>query len=147
MKNGRPIYVSDLYRCSCDHFSRKIFVSTNSYSPYLSPIHTGVWNTPRDGFPGQPINPNYVSNDDDDSPTPEFTQIHATFKNTGNDPMYDKAELFYNEDTYWGPLGKDDAPLSVNTYETHKWNLKVDGKIVKTWQILNKDGTQQTFSV
>jgi hypothetical protein len=106
-----------------------------------------VWNTPRDGFPGQPINPNYVSNDDDDSPTPEFTQIHATFKNTGNDPMYDKAELFYNEDTYWGPLGKDDAPLSVNTYETHKWNLKVDGKIVKTWQILNKDGTQQTFSV
>ena len=61
--------------------------------------------------------------------------------------MYDKAELFYNEDTFWGPLGKDDAEFSVNTYETHKWNLKVDGKIVKTWQILNKDGAQQTFSV
>jgi hypothetical protein len=56
-----------------------------------------VWNTPRDGYPGQPINPEYVSNEEDDSPTSDFTQIHATFVNSGNDPTYDNAVLFYKK--------------------------------------------------
>ena len=106
----------------------------------------GVWNTPRDGFPGQPINPKYVPTEDD-SPTPQYQQIRATFVNSGNDPTFDKAVLYYNEDTYWGPLGKGDKDIAVNTYESHRWNLKVDGKIVKTWQILEKNGQQQTYTI
>ena len=28
-----------------------------------------------------------------------------------------------------------DPPLSVNTYEGHQWNVKVNGAVVKTWII------------
>jgi hypothetical protein len=102
-----------------------------------------VWNTPRDGFPGNPKNPNYVE-DDDTAPTPQFVEIKATFTNSGNE--YAEAELYYNEDSFWAKLGKDDQPVNVNTYQTHKWNVKVDGKIVKSWTISEKDGVAQSFT-
>ena len=57
----------------------------------------------------------------------------------------DNAGLFY-EDQFWGKFGKGDT-LSVNTFEGHVWNVKVDGKIVKTWVVLAKDGENQHFII
>jgi hypothetical protein len=104
-----------------------------------------VWNTPRDGFLGNPKNPNHVEDEDQDggAPTPQYVQIEATFTNLGNE--YAEAELYYNEDTFWAKLGKD--PVRVNTYQTHKWDVKVDGKIVKSWTISEEDGEAQTFTL
>ncbi len=56
------------------------------------------------------------------------------------------AELFY-ENTFWGKLGKGDPVLHVNTFESHVWNVKVNGKVVKTWVIKAKDGKHQKFVV
>lgn len=103
-----------------------------------------MWNTPRDGFKGHPINPDYVE-DENSSPTPQFTQIKATFKNSGS--TYPKADLYYNDETFWSALNKDEPPVNVNTYETHKWDVKVDGKTVKSWSISEKDGELQSFTI
>jgi hypothetical protein len=65
---------------------------------------------------------------------------HATFQNSGNDPTFAKAQLFY-EDQYWGPYGEGDPHLAVNTYEGQVWNVKVDGVVKKTF-IVGKDATQ-----
>lgn len=102
-----------------------------------------VWNTPRDGFPGNPRNPQHVE-DEGTAPTPQYQQIKATFINSGN--SYDEAELYFDEDTFWAKLSKDNPPVHVNTYQTHKWDVKVDGKIVKSWTIFEKDGDKQTFT-
>ena len=103
-----------------------------------------VWNTPRDGFAGHPRNPKYVE-DEGTSPTPQYEQIKATFVNSGK--SYDEAELYFNGDTFWAKFGKHDPPVHVNTYETHKWDVKVEGNIVKSWNIFEKDGKTQTFTL
>ena len=57
-----------------------------------------------------------------------------------------KAELFF-EDQFWGKMGPDDTELAVNTYQGHVWNVKVDGKVVKTWTIKEEDGENQDFII
>jgi hypothetical protein len=57
---------------------------------------------------------------------------HASFQNSGNDPTFAKAELFY-EDQYWGPFGEGDPQLAVNTYKGQVWNVKVEGVVKKTF--------------
>jgi len=106
-----------------------------------------VWNTPRTGFPGAPIKKKFQG----ESGSPVVTdtninlKINGRFKNSGKDPIMDNAGLFY-EDQFWGKFGKGDT-LSVNTFEGHVWNVKVDGKIVKTWVVLAKDGENQHFII
>jgi hypothetical protein len=96
-----------------------------------------VWNTPRKDFRGAPIrddvDPAILS---DNMPQ----QLHATFVNSGKDPEMAKAELYY-ESQLWGPLHPD-KPLRSNTYEGHRWNVRVDGEVVKSWTIGN-DKRQQ----
>ena len=91
------------------------------------------------------INPNYVE-EEHASPSP-YQQIHAIFKNPGNDVAYENAELYYNDDRRWGPLGNGDPPLKVNTYKGHVWNVIVDGKIVKSWTMSEDDGVEQEFTL
>ena len=57
------------------------------------------------------------------------------------------AKLYYGDDHFWGNLGHGDPGLSVNTYNGHVWNIKVDGSVVKTWTISDKDGVQQYFDI
>lgn len=90
-----------------------------------------MWNTPRDGFPGNPRNPKFADDEVDES---GFVKKTAIFANTGTNPAYEKAELYY-EDQFWSKLGHGDGEVSVNTYDGHVWNVKVDGKVVKTWTI------------
>jgi hypothetical protein len=96
-----------------------------------------IWNTPRTDFPGAPIR-------DDVDPTTlsdnRARQLHATFVNRGNDPAMAKAELYY-ESQLWGPLYPD-KPLHSNTYEGHRWFVKVNGDVVRSW-IIGKDEKQQ----
>ena len=80
------------------------------------------------------------------SPSTNFKQLVAQFTNTGTDPKMRNAELYF-QDKFWGKLGFGDATLGANTYAGHQWNVKVDGKTVKSWTITEKDGTNQNFSI
>ncbi|CAJ1909421.1 unnamed protein product [Cylindrotheca closterium] len=106
-----------------------------------------VWNTPRQGFSGAPIKEKFRKEHENtvSSPTVEFKRITAVFQNTGEHEQMKNAKLHY-ENQFWGDLGPNDPALSVNTYEGHVWNIFVDGKIVKTWNISEKRGLDQTFT-
>ena len=67
-------------------------------------------------------------------------QKKASFANTQADETMRHAKLYF-QDTFWGNLGFGDPQLNVNTYEGHQWNVKVDGKTVKTF-VINKTPTQ-----
>lgn len=65
---------------------------------------------------------------------------HVTFTNEGKSHEFDNAELFY-EDSFWAKLGTGDPPQAVHSYEGQVWNVKVDGKVVKTY-VVNKEAKQ-----
>lgn len=74
----------------------------------------------------------------------------ATFKNKGTDPTLENAELFYkngNELQFWAKLGQADPDVIVNTYKSHVWVVKAEGKEVKSWEITSPEPTEQEFVV
>lgn len=79
-----------------------------------------VWNGPRGGFPGAPTNPGKEEKAKDNN---TYEQIHVTFVNTGKDPIFKEAKLYF-QDSFWGDFSRGDPPLSVNTYEGHQWNIR-----------------------
>lgn len=102
-----------------------------------------VWNTPRAGFAGAPVNEDRIAANKKKGKAPTISadtppKKHVTFVNEGKDPFYDNAELYYL-DQYWGRLGDGDAPHAVNSYEGQVWNVKVGGKVVKTWVVGKKE--------
>jgi hypothetical protein len=75
-------------------------------------------------------------------------QIVAEFHNSGKDPQFQKAEVYYDEDGFFGKLGFGDPPVFVNTYVGHVWNVKqVDGEAKKTFVIEEGGGERQVFTV
>ena len=80
------------------------------------------------------------------SPSTNFKQLVAYFTNTKVDPKMRNAELYF-ENKFWGKIGFGDEPLGANTYSGHEWNIKVDGKIVKSWIISDEDGETQRFTI
>ena len=72
-------------------------------------------------------------------------QLQATWRNLGNDPALRHAELYYDEGQFWGKLGHGDPSLGANTYEGHRWNLRVNDRIVREWVIGKED--QYVFEV
>ena len=106
-----------------------------------------VWNTPRTGFFGAPVKKKFQKeNGGAVASGPTNMKISGTFINSGKNESMDNAELFYI-DTFWGKLGKGDPNLSVNTYQGHTWNVKVDGKTVNTWVIKEKNGSTQRMTI
>jgi hypothetical protein len=102
---------------------------------------------PRQGYPGSPIKEKFRKDGSaTTSPSTTHTKINGRFQNTGKDPEMANAQLFYM-DQFWGKLGHDAPSLAANTYEGHVWNIQVDGKVVKTWTIATKDGTEQIFKI
>jgi len=99
-----------------------------------------VWNGPRGGFSGSPKNPGKEEKEDDHG------QLHASFVNSGKDPLFKEAQLYFQE-TYWGELSHGDAPLGVNTFAGHEWNIrsKSDDKLLK--QIVIDDQKLQRYVV
>lgn len=108
-----------------------------------------VWNTPRQGFPGAPIKEKFRKDRGDSNTSPsanQFKKITATFQNSGQDGALQEADLYY-EDQFWGILRNGSPVLSVNTYQGHVWNVKVNNEIVKTWIISEQDGDVQKFVI
>lgn len=60
-------------------------------------------------------------------------QLQARFFNTGVDLRLNSAKLYF-EAMEWGdlPPGKS---LAANTFEGHRWNIRVNGKVVKKFSI------------
>ena len=81
-----------------------------------------------------------------ESPSTDFKQIRAVFRNINQDPSLANAKLFF-EETYWGELGHGSDDIRVNTYESHRWNLVVDETVVKSWTISAVDGYDQVFNI
>ena len=78
------------------------------------------------------------------APPPAAPQeVEVTFVNSGEDPTYAKAELYY-ESTRWGALGHGDPPVAVGTYPGHRWFLVANGVYAKQFDIGND--AKQTFS-
>jgi hypothetical protein len=103
-----------------------------------------AWNTPREGYEGSPVKEEFAKTDDqEDDRTPK--QKKATFRNSGENPKFKDAELFWDSKQSWGKLGHGDAERVAYTYEGHKWTLMVDGEFVRTWIIGPEP--EQTFVI
>lgn len=101
-----------------------------------------VWNAPRGGFEGSPVNQDVVDKNRAANSSPDQDmRKHATFYNTKKDESMRHASLYFQE-TFWGKYGFDDPPLGVNTFEGHQWNVIVDDKVVKTFTV-GKDKNQE----
>lgn len=101
-----------------------------------------VWSGPRPEFEFAPKK--FPEKEDDKPKGPK--QLYAVFKNTGKDPAFtEKTELYYDEDGFFGKLGPNDPPIAVNTYTGHRWNVKVDGKVLKSFVVTQAE--KQTFEV
>lgn len=86
-----------------------------------------VWNAPRAEFEHAPFRPGMEK-----EAKGQFNQIKAKFRNTGKDPRFKDAELYYDESGFFGLLGPNQQ-VDVNTYRTHVWNIKSKstGEILK----------------
>lgn len=103
-----------------------------------------VWNGPRGGFPGSPVNQHIVDKNKAAGVASENAQIKASFSNSQTDDTMKNAELYF-QDTFWGKLGFGDPPLNVNTFKLHQWNVKVGVNVVKTFII--DDTPTQKFTI
>jgi hypothetical protein len=128
--------------------------STHGGCPVLSgqkwAANLWVWSTPRHGYPGNPKNPNFKhtakSRKAEEVANGGFIKVSATFGNKEADPKFDNAELYF-ENTFWAKMGATDPPIAIDTYKGHVWNVRVDGKVVRTWTITSDEEEKQYFSV
>ena len=118
----------------------------NSIHSALFDIDLWVWNAPRNGFPGSPVNQDVVDRNRaaGKQSAHEIQQKQASFTNTQSDESMKNAVLFF-QDTRWGELGFGDPPLNVNTYKGHEWNVKVDDEIVRKFVI--DDRPKQLYTI
>ena len=112
-----------------------------------------TWSAIRPEYEGGPIRDgaDAVYDTDEDIETDEAaptSSILATFKNSGKDERFRNAELYYDEAGYFGKLGYDDSPISVNTYAGHVWNIKdeVTKAVLQTFIVSDK-GEDQLFEI
>mmetsp|Transcript_45591 Transcript_45591/g.55332 ORF Transcript_45591/g.55332 Transcript_45591/m.55332 type:complete len:666 (+) Transcript_45591:50-2047(+) len=103
-----------------------------------------VWNGPRGGYPGAPRNRKLSQEQKQTKQKEEqINQLQASFLNTGDDPEFANAELYF-QDTRWGAMIPG-QPLRVNTYTGHRWYVRVDGKVKVEWVI--GEAKKQSFSL
>ena len=71
--------------------------------------------------------------------------VQASFTNTGKNPSYATAELYY-EDQFWAKFGPQDPVIKVNTGRGHLWRVVVDGDEVQRW-IVDRDQGTEAYSI
>lgn len=103
-----------------------------------------AWNAARAEFPHAPFKPGH----EDQAGAPQFNQVLATFKNTGKESKFHDAELYYDQDGFFGTLGPGQN-VRVNTFRTHVWNIKSKstGEILKTFVIEDDTTQEQLFEI
>ena len=92
-------------------------------------------------LPGSP------KNFESDEPEEHPGQLHATFINTGKDPNFRRAKLFFQE-TFWDDFGPGKR-LGVNTFEGHEWNVRdggIEGALLKRW-VIKSDEKEQVHKI
>ena len=93
---------------------------------------------PRVNYTGAPINSKFAhkNNNKEQVITQADGSQRITFKNTGRDYAYPKADIYYI-DTFWADFSNGIPVVTINTYDGHEWNVwrKSDGKILITWII------------
>jgi 2OG-Fe(II) oxygenase superfamily len=115
---------------------------TSNISKYAANLWT--WSGIRPEFEGAPLKRGRTI---DEIQSKENKQLRATFSNIRKHADYDNAQLFYNENIFFGNLGPDDNPITVNTYKGHVWNVK-DKQTEKILATFVVDGSaEQVFSV
>jgi hypothetical protein len=101
-----------------------------------------VWSTPRSDFPGAPMREDLIAQGVKPIENAGPKQLKATIVKSGTDPSMKDAVLYYDEAMFWGKMGHDDPPLRANTYEGHRWNVRVNEQVVKSW-VVGPQETQQ----
>lgn len=91
-----------------------------------------VWNAPRTGHPFAPYKEKRTG------PLPPGTEIFVTFRNEKGNPLYEKAELWYQDKTNWGTL-EPGCNERFTTHKGHVWKIKVDGETVDTIEITGEE--------
>lgn len=100
-----------------------------------------IWNGPRQGFPGSPVNKLFKGTAEEANPG----QLTGVFKNSGVNPRFSQAKLYFQE-TEWGDFSPGQSH-TVNTYHGHEWNVKdPNGNALHQW-IVAKSPKRQEFSV
>merc|ERR1712151_894638 len=96
------------------------------------------------GENGSPIKEKYKQQGISSKDYPGSELIIAKFTNTGENPLFKDAELFY-KDTFWSYLRPGDDPMIVNTYPGHKWYIKAPngGNVLEEIVIPNRPEKQE----
>jgi hypothetical protein len=113
-----------------------------------------VWNTPRDGYPGNPKNPDYKpdkntkTKDKAEEAIPQG-RVTATFRNSAKDIRLINAKLYFYDgstDKEWGSIGFGEQ-FSIYTYKSHVWKVMAEGELIHTYTIESDQPTEQEFVV
>jgi hypothetical protein len=132
------------------HFVCRVAVHLTFTSQYAANLW--VWNTPRDGYPGNPKNPDFKSNSNVEPKKEEVQRkggVEATFRNDGTDPLLANAKLYFHDgqkDTEWSALGFGQQQ-NIRTYKSHVWKIKVEDDVVRTFVIETENPPYQEFIV
>jgi len=90
-----------------------------------------VWNAARNSFDHAPYK---LGQESKVTASGTYTPIKALFFNSGQDPAYAGARLYWH-DTYFGELASGES-VRVTTYVSHVWNVKnPSGETLKSWTI------------
>lgn len=102
-----------------------------------------AWNAARAEFEHAPFKPGREGA----AGATQWNQVQATFRNSGKDRRFDDAELYYDQNGFFGSLGSPGQEVRVNTFRTHVWNIKSKstGEILETFIIEDDSVADQLF--
>ena len=108
-----------------------------------------TWNSIKPGFDGEPLKRRFIEEEIEEEDEEEeqeeartAKQFSVAFKNSGEDDSFANAKVYWNEDAFFGKLGPNDPPVRVKSAKGHEWNIKVDGKILRTF-VVGEDEYQE----
>lgn len=130
----------------CDHPLTKFFSITLLLCQWwFRAANLWVWNAARAEFSHAPFKP---GREPQNGASTDYRQVVATFRNTGKDRRFDDAELYYDEDGFFGSLAAH-KEVRVNTFRTHVWNIKSKStrETLHTFVIEDDTVNEQIFEV
>jgi hypothetical protein len=105
-----------------------------------------VWSAPRNEWPHAP-RLREETEEEKKKKQESKNGIQATFTNTGKDPRFLEAKLWYDDQMFFGDLGPNDKAITVNTFVSHKWNIRVGDEVLLTFDIVEGTKTNTNFEI